>query len=61
MVWEGDNAVVIGRNMIDAIRGDFSNDVVRNICHGSYDVVSAIAEIDLWFTDQELCSWAHHS
>ena len=71
MVWEGDNAVATGRKMLGAtkpfesdpgtIRGDFCIDVGRNICHGSDAVESAQAEIALWFTEAELCSWAHHS
>ena len=71
MVWEGDNAVATGRKMLGAtkpfesdpgtIRGDFCIDVGRNICHGSDAVESANAEIALWFTEAELCSWAHHS
>ena len=43
------------------IRGDFCIDVGRNICHGSDAVESANNEIALWFTEQELCSWGHHS
>merc|ERR1711948_41111 len=45
MVWEGKNAVKMGRQMLGAtnpqeslpgtIRGDFSIEVGRNICHGS--------------------------
>ena len=69
MVWEGDNAVATGRKMLGApleskigtIRGDFCNDVGHNICHGSDSVESANSEIALWFTDEELCSWTHHT
>lgn len=60
MIWEGDNAVKTGRNMIGAtnpfeskpgtIRGDFCIDVGRNIIHGSDSVDAAQREIDLWFT-----------
>ena len=45
MVWEGTNVVKMGRQMLGAtnpqeslpgtIRGDFSIEVGRNICHGS--------------------------
>lgn len=51
MIWEGDNAVKTGRNMIGAtnpfeskpgtIRGDFCIDVGRNIIHGSDSVDAA--------------------
>ena len=71
MVWEGDNAVKTGRKMLGAtkpfdsepgtIRGDFCIDVGRNICHGSDAVESANAEIALWFTPEEIHSWANHS
>ena len=71
MVWEGDQAVATGRKMLGAtkpfdsqpgtIRGDFCIHVGRNIIHGSDAVESANAEIALWFTEQELVSWAHHS
>ena len=71
MVWEGDQAVATGRKMLGAtkpfdsepgtIRGDFCIHVGRNIIHGSDAVEAANAEIALWFTEQELVSWAHHS
>jgi nucleoside-diphosphate kinase len=71
MVWEGDNAVLTGRKMLGAtkpsdsapgtIRGDYCIDVGRNIIHGSDAVESANAEIALWFTPEEICSWDHHS
>ena len=71
MVWEGDNAVATGRKMLGAtkpfdsapgtIRGDFCIDVGRNIIHGSDAVESANKEIALWFKDEELVSYQHHS
>lgn len=71
MVWEGDNAVLTGRKMLGAtkpfdsapgtIRGDFCIDVGRNIIHGSDSVDSANHEIGLWFKEEELCAWDHHS
>ena len=71
MVWEGNNAVVTGRKMLGAtrpldsepgtIRGDLCIDVGRNIIHGSDSVESANKEIGLWFKEDELCSWKHHS
>jgi len=67
MVWEGLNAVKCGRMMLGetnpqaslpgSIRGDFSIQVGRNICHGSDSVASANAEIALWFKKEELVNW----
>jgi nucleoside-diphosphate kinase len=61
MVWEGDNVVATGRQMLGAtnpaqsapgtIRGDFAIQVGRNVCHGSDSVESAEREIALWFTE----------
>ena len=61
MVWEGKNAVKMGRMMLGAtnpadslpgsIRGDFSIDIGRNICHGSDTVENAKKEIELWFPE----------
>lgn len=71
MVWEGDNAVKMGRKMLGAtkpfdsaagtIRGDFCIDVGRNICHGSDSVESAKKEIELWFKSSELNNYKQHS
>ena len=71
MVWEGDNAVLTGRKMLGAtrpfdsepgtIRGDFCIDVGRNIIHGSDAVESANHEIGLWFSENEINNWEHHS
>jgi len=67
MVWEGKEAVRMGRMMLGAtnptdslpgtIRGDFCIEVGRNICHGSDAVESAKKEIDLWFKPEELISY----
>merc|ERR1719229_805099 len=67
MVWEGLDVVKTGRAMLGAtnpadsapgtIRGDYSIQVGRNICHGSDSVESANHEIALWFKPEELCSW----
>eukprot|EP00835_Amoeboradix_gromovi_P002568 NODE_148_length_17471_cov_0.413136.p11 type:complete len:149 gc:universal NODE_148_length_17471_cov_0.413136:733-287(-) len=61
MVYEGNNAVKMGRMMLGAtnpadslpgsIRGDFSIDIGRNICHGSDTVENAKKEIQLWFPE----------
>lgn len=71
MVWEGDNAVTISRKMLGAIepmdcepgtiRGDLCIHTSRNIIHGSHSVEAANSEIDLWFEDNELNTWIHHS
>jgi len=71
MVWEGKNAVKMGRQMLGAtnpqdslpgtIRGDFCIDVGRNICHGSDSVENAEKEIALWFTPEEVVAWDSHS
>merc|ERR1711970_991068 len=67
MVWEGKGVVKTGRVMLGAtnpadsapgtIRGDFSVQVGRNICHGSDSVESANHEIGLWFKPEELNDW----
>ena len=44
------------------IRGDFSIQIGRNICHGSDSVESAEKEIALWFDESEICGeWSSHS
>ena len=68
MVWQGLGAVVTGRKILGAtnpldsqpgtIRGDFCIDTGRNVCHGSDSVESANNEIALWFTTEEVQSWA---
>lgn len=67
MVWEGKDVVKQGRQMLGqtnplaslpgSIRGDFSIDIGRNICHGSDSVDSAKHEIALWFDEKELAQW----
>merc|ERR1712130_1041729 len=67
MVWEGLNVVKMGRMMLGetnpqaslpgSIRGDFSIQVGRNICHGSDAVESANHEIGLWFKPEELIAY----
>eukprot|EP01015_Nassula_variabilis_P019855 TRINITY_DN33_c0_g1_i11.p2 TRINITY_DN33_c0_g1~~TRINITY_DN33_c0_g1_i11.p2 ORF type:complete len:168 (+),score=69.11 TRINITY_DN33_c0_g1_i11:57-560(+) len=68
MVWEGTNAVAIGRKMLGAtkpfdsepgtIRGDYALEVGRNICHGSDSVETARREIAIWFAESEVQSWS---
>merc|ERR1719352_1879845 len=71
MVWEGENVVKMGRQMLGetnpqaslpgTIRGDFSIVVGRNICHGSDSPENAEKEIGLWFGEDEVISWDDHS
>ena len=66
MVWQGKNAVKMGRMMLGetnpaaslpgSIRGDYSIDIGRNICHGSDTVENAKKEIELWFPEG-LCAY----
>ena len=63
-VLEGPNAIGVVRAMNGAtrpheaapgtIRGDFALDTAQNLVHASDSAETAIAEIDLWFTDDEL-------
>ena len=64
MVWEGREAVAVGRNLIGptdgtkappgTIRGDFALSVQNNLVHGSDSPENAAAEIALWFKPDEL-------
>lgn len=64
MVWEGPDAVKLGRQMIGAtkpvdavpgtIRGDYTCDMMSNLIHGSDAPETAAAEISLWFKPEEL-------
>lgn len=59
MVWEGENAVKIARDLIGAtnpldaargtVRGDYAMCVGRNIIHGADSLESAKREISIWF------------
>ena len=67
MVWEGENAVAICRNMMGktnpaesapgTIRGDFGMVTGLNIIHGSDRVESAEREIKIFFKPEELVSY----
>lgn len=67
MVWEGREAVVVGRNLIGptdgvkaasgTIRGDFAASIQNNLVHGSDSPENAATEIALWFTSAELMNW----
>jgi nucleoside-diphosphate kinase len=66
MVWQGDNAVAVARQMMGAtnpqqsapgtIRGDFAIDLGRNVVHGSDSPTSAEREINIFFSPNELVS-----
>ena len=67
MVWEGDNAVQVCRNLMGktnpqesapgTIRGDFGMVTGLNIIHGSDSVESAEREIKIFFKPEELVSY----
>jgi nucleoside-diphosphate kinase len=67
MVWEGREAVAVGRSLIGAtdgtkalpgtIRGDFGLSVQNNLVHGSDSPENAAAEVKLWFQSNELISY----
>ncbi|HET6573158.1 MAG TPA: nucleoside-diphosphate kinase [Fimbriiglobus sp.] len=68
MVWEGREAVAVGRTLMGitdgakaapgTIRGDFALSVQNNLVHGSDSPENAAAEIALWFQPQELVKFA---
>lgn len=63
MVWQGDNAVAIGRKLngktnhleadLASIRGRFATDTSYNVVHGSDSVENATREIELFFEQTE--------
>ena len=67
MVWEGENAVTICRNMMGktnpaesapgTIRGDYGMVTGLNIIHGSDSVESAEREIKIFFRPEEIVSY----
>jgi nucleoside-diphosphate kinase len=77
MCWEGKDVVAQGRQMLGeteplnskpgSIRGDYSIDIGRNICHGSDSVDSAIRELEMWFPEgiqgwtKTVDSWVYES
>ena len=64
MVWEGDNVITTGRNLIGAtnsanaeaatIRGTYSIVQQKNCIHGSDSAESASREIALWFNEAQI-------
>lgn len=67
MVWEGEDAVAVCRNMMGrtdpkgsppgTIRGDLGMQTGRNIIHGSDSPESAEREISIFFRPEELVSY----
>jgi nucleoside-diphosphate kinase len=67
MIWEGREAVAVGRTLMGptdgtkappaTLRGDFALSIQNNLVHGSDSVENAAAEIALWFTPGELVSY----
>jgi nucleoside-diphosphate kinase len=67
LVWEGREAVTVGRNLMGVtdgakappgtVRGDFALSVQNNLVHGSDSPENAAIEIALWFRDDELVSF----
>jgi nucleoside-diphosphate kinase len=68
MVWEGPGAILATRETMGVtrpveaapgtIRGDFALEVGRNIVHGSANADDAVREVDLFFDEGEMVSWA---
>ena len=68
MVWEGREAVAVGRALMGTtdgakappgtIRGDFGLSVQNNLVHGSDSPENAATEIGLWFKPDELVGYA---
>jgi nucleoside-diphosphate kinase len=67
MALEGKDAIAIARNTIGAtspanaapgtIRGDFGVEIGRNLVHGSDGPESAVRELNLFFSADELIDW----
>ena len=67
MVLQGDNVIERVRHMVGAtdpqeadpgtIRGDFAQDIGRNIVHASDSPETARQEIALWFDDREIVDY----
>jgi nucleoside-diphosphate kinase len=68
MVWEGPSAIAAVRQTMGStrpteaspgsVRHDFGLEVGRNITHASDSPENAQKEIELWFTEDEILSWA---
>ena len=68
LVWEGREAVAVGRSLMGltdgaksppgTVRGDFALSVQNNLVHGSDSQENAAIEIALWFAPEELVAFA---
>ena len=71
MVWEGPNAIAAVRQTMGStrpteaapgsVRHDFALEVGRNLTHASDSVENGAAEIELWFSGQELVTWVRQN
>ena len=71
MVWEGPNAIAAVRQTMGStrpteaapgsVRHDFALEVGRNLTHASDSVENGAAEVELWFSDQELVTWVRQN
>jgi len=71
MVWEGKNAIAAARasmgvtNPVAAgpgtIRGDFAMEIGRNLVHGSDGEETAVREVALFFSPDELVNWSRNT
>lgn len=67
MVWEGPNCIQAVRQTMGAtrpteaapgtVRHDFALEVGRNLTHASDGPETAVAEINLWFSPNEVITW----
>jgi len=67
MVWEGPKAIEIVRRTMGAtnpleaapgtIRADYALEIGRNLVHGSDGPQTAVTEIELFFSPEEILSW----
>ena len=71
MVWEGPNAIAAVRQTMGStrpteaapgsVRHDFALEVGRNLTHASDSVENGAAEVELWFSEQELVTWVRQN
>lgn len=70
IVWEGTNVVELTRNTMGAtnpsnsapgtIRGDHATDIGRNLVHGSDSAETAVQEIGLFFSPEEIIDYTRN-
>jgi nucleoside-diphosphate kinase len=69
MYWEGEDVVHVARTLIGesapsqkipgTIRGDFTNDLRRNVIHASSSIESAKRELNIWFEPSDFIHSQH--